>query len=178
MAGTQRSETLEKGPISEHNEPIASEVLALEASQAAAAEHRMSLWQAIKTYPKAIGWSVLLSSTLIMGKISEANTRRCDSLVFYRGLRSRTSRQPLRLASFQREIRPLERREGEIPSLCSMAVWSLKWSPRGRDRRPHHRRLDHGSIWVENDNPGLPGHDDRNDLCSVLCAQHPSACCG
>lgn len=74
MAGKERSETLEKGPISEHNEPLPSDVLAIEASQAAAAEHRMSLWQAIKTYPKAIGWSVLLSSTLIMGKISEASS--------------------------------------------------------------------------------------------------------
>lgn len=59
---------MEKGPTSEHHEPIHSDVLAAEASQAAAAEHQMSLWQAIKTYPKAIGWSVLLSSTLIMGK--------------------------------------------------------------------------------------------------------------
>jgi SP family general alpha glucoside:H+ symporter-like MFS transporter len=59
---------MEKGPTSEHHEPISSDVLAAEASQAAAAEHEMSLWQAIKTYPKAIGWSVLLSSTLIMGK--------------------------------------------------------------------------------------------------------------
>lgn len=59
---------MEKGPTSEHHEPIQSDVLAAEAGQAAAAEHQMSLWQAIKTYPKAIGWSVLLSSTLIMGK--------------------------------------------------------------------------------------------------------------
>ena len=73
MAGIQQSGTHEKGPTSEHNEPLTADVLAVEASQAAAAEHRMSLWQAIKTYPKAIGWSVLLSSTLIMGKRSEAN---------------------------------------------------------------------------------------------------------
>lgn len=58
---------MEKGPTSEHNEPVQSDILAAEASQAAAAEHEMGLWQAIKTYPKAIGWSVLLSSTLIMG---------------------------------------------------------------------------------------------------------------
>ena len=58
----------EKGPTAEHNEPYPSDVLAAEASQAAAAEHQMSLWQAIKTYPKAIGWSVLRSSTLSVGK--------------------------------------------------------------------------------------------------------------
>jgi hypothetical protein len=73
MAGIQQSETHEKGPTSEHNEPLPADVLAVEASQAAAAEHRMSLWQAIKTYPKAIGWSVLLSSTLIMGKRHKAD---------------------------------------------------------------------------------------------------------
>ncbi|KAL4411378.1 sugar porter family MFS transporter [Colletotrichum abscissum] len=42
------------------------EDLAAEAAQAASAEHKMSLLEAIRTYPKAIGWSVLLSSTLIM----------------------------------------------------------------------------------------------------------------
>ncbi|TDZ39123.1 Maltose permease MAL31 [Colletotrichum sidae] len=40
--------------------------LAAEAKQAADSEHHMTLLEAIKTYPKAIGWSVLLSSTLIM----------------------------------------------------------------------------------------------------------------
>jgi SP family general alpha glucoside:H+ symporter-like MFS transporter len=68
MPGPDQTINMEKGPISEHNEPIQSEILAAEASQAATAEHEMSLWQAIKTYPKAIGWSVLLSSTLIMGE--------------------------------------------------------------------------------------------------------------
>ncbi|KAB5545749.1 general substrate transporter [Coniochaeta sp. 2T2.1] len=29
-------------------------------------EHKMTLWQGIKLYPKAIGWSVLISSTIIM----------------------------------------------------------------------------------------------------------------
>lgn len=60
------SATVGKDPVSEHNEPIQSDVLAAEARQAASSETQMTLWQAIKTYPKAIGWSVLLSSTLIM----------------------------------------------------------------------------------------------------------------
>lgn len=29
-------------------------------------EHSMSLWSAIKTYPKAIGWSVLASTCIVM----------------------------------------------------------------------------------------------------------------
>jgi SP family general alpha glucoside:H+ symporter-like MFS transporter len=41
-------------------------MLATEAKHASDAEHNMSLLTAIKTYPKAIGWSMLLSSTLIM----------------------------------------------------------------------------------------------------------------
>lgn len=36
------------------------------ARHGADSEHRMSLWAALRLYPKAIGWSVLLSSTLIM----------------------------------------------------------------------------------------------------------------
>lgn len=40
--------------------------LASDAKNGADSEHRMTLWQAIKTYPKAVAWSVLLSSTLIM----------------------------------------------------------------------------------------------------------------
>jgi SP family general alpha glucoside:H+ symporter-like MFS transporter len=56
----------QEGPITAHNEPISSDVLAAEARHAADAEHQMTLWQAVKTYPNAIGWSVLLSSTLIM----------------------------------------------------------------------------------------------------------------
>lgn len=46
--------------------PQHPEDLAAEAKQAADAEQQMTLREAIRTYPKAIGWSVLLSSTLIM----------------------------------------------------------------------------------------------------------------
>lgn len=37
-----------------------------EAKEATSQEHSMSLWQGIKLYPKAIGWSVLLSTAIIM----------------------------------------------------------------------------------------------------------------
>jgi hypothetical protein len=49
-----------------HEETINAEVLASEARLAANAEHNMTLWQAVAMYPKAIGWSLLVSSTLIM----------------------------------------------------------------------------------------------------------------
>lgn len=56
----------EKSIDTQHDETVSPEALASEAKVAAEAEHHMTLWQAIKTYPKAIGWSVLLSTTLIM----------------------------------------------------------------------------------------------------------------
>lgn len=37
-----------------------------DAKAATAKEHSMSLWTGIKTYPKAIGWSILFSSAIIM----------------------------------------------------------------------------------------------------------------
>jgi SP family general alpha glucoside:H+ symporter-like MFS transporter len=37
-----------------------------EGKQGAQKEQSMTLWQAVRLYPKAVGWSVLLSSTLIM----------------------------------------------------------------------------------------------------------------
>ncbi|KIX08816.1 uncharacterized protein Z518_03473 [Rhinocladiella mackenziei CBS 650.93] len=43
-----------------------AEALTEDAKHASDSEHTMGLFKAIKLYPKAIGWSVLLSSTLIM----------------------------------------------------------------------------------------------------------------
>ncbi|KAH7009021.1 MFS maltose permease MalP [Ilyonectria destructans] len=37
-----------------------------DAQVATAKEHSMSLWKAIKLYPKAIGWSILLSTAIVM----------------------------------------------------------------------------------------------------------------
>ncbi|KAK0390039.1 hypothetical protein NLU13_3612 [Sarocladium strictum] len=56
----------EKGTDTRHDEVIPNRFLASEAKQAAHAERQMGFWRAVKTYPHAIGWSVLLSSTLIM----------------------------------------------------------------------------------------------------------------
>ncbi|KAK0649905.1 general substrate transporter [Cercophora newfieldiana] len=52
----------------QHNEDthVSTAELALEARRGADAEHHMSLLEAIMMYKKAVGWSVLLSSTLIM----------------------------------------------------------------------------------------------------------------
>jgi MFS transporter, SP family, general alpha glucoside:H+ symporter len=63
------AETLPKADA-KHTELQHDEQLILEAKQAAASEQNMSLLQAIKTYPKAIAWSALLSSTLIMEGMS------------------------------------------------------------------------------------------------------------
>lgn len=42
-----------------------AEVLAA-AQEATDQEHSLTFWRAVKTYPKAVGWSVLLSTALVM----------------------------------------------------------------------------------------------------------------
>lgn len=58
------------GPDAKHADaPVANhdaDQLADEARHASSKEQQMSLWAALKLYPKAVGWSMLLSSTLIM----------------------------------------------------------------------------------------------------------------
>ena len=56
---------VEQGPKA-HAVKVEDLVLAAEAKNAADDEHQMTLWRAVKLYPHAIGWSMLLSSTLIM----------------------------------------------------------------------------------------------------------------
>lgn len=50
------------------HQPVASSVVSPndEAQHAASDEKKMSLLQGIKLYPKAVGWSMILSSALIM----------------------------------------------------------------------------------------------------------------
>jgi SP family general alpha glucoside:H+ symporter-like MFS transporter len=55
------SQQLEKVSDGLHNDQ-----LAIDAIQATAKEHDMTLWQAIRLYPKAIGWSIFLSTAIIM----------------------------------------------------------------------------------------------------------------
>lgn len=52
----------------DNEKPIATTLIAPnnEAQHAASDEKQMSLLQAIKLYPKAVGWSMVLSSALIM----------------------------------------------------------------------------------------------------------------
>lgn len=49
-------------PVANHD----ADQLADEARHASSKEQQMTLWAALKLYPKAVGWSMLLSSTLIM----------------------------------------------------------------------------------------------------------------
>ncbi|KAJ9165732.1 Sugar transporter [Coniochaeta hoffmannii] len=64
----------EKNMEADAPEIVHDEALVADAKHASDVEHNMSLLTAIKTYPKAIGWSVLLSSTLIMeGKFGTMN---------------------------------------------------------------------------------------------------------
>jgi SP family general alpha glucoside:H+ symporter-like MFS transporter len=67
MDASNRDSTVAEKPIEAHV-PHAEhdETLVAEAKHASDVEQHMSLMTAIRTYPKAIAWSVLLSSTLIM----------------------------------------------------------------------------------------------------------------
>jgi len=50
-------------------------VVATEAARATQAEISMTLLQGIKTYPKAIGWSILLSTCIIVSSRYEQHCR-------------------------------------------------------------------------------------------------------
>ncbi|KAL2132151.1 hypothetical protein VTI74DRAFT_4157 [Chaetomium olivicolor] len=69
MADTKSSPTLHGTSSAEvAGVPVAQDagVMVVEAKHASDKEHQMSLLKAIKLYPKAIGWSVLVSATIIM----------------------------------------------------------------------------------------------------------------
>ncbi|KAH7630974.1 general substrate transporter [Sordaria sp. MPI-SDFR-AT-0083] len=65
LASSSPEKAREAGTTTTSSQPH-DDVVLVEAKQAADTEHEMTLLRAIKLYPKAIGWSVLLSSTLIM----------------------------------------------------------------------------------------------------------------
>lgn len=62
--GPQRKESIAVEDLSHFAQVDAS--VAAEAARATHAETSMTLMQGIKTYPKAIGWSVLLSTCIIV----------------------------------------------------------------------------------------------------------------
>lgn len=49
-----------------NEDALNSKVLKQDAKEATAAEHSLSLFQAIKTYRKAVFWSVMVSTSIIM----------------------------------------------------------------------------------------------------------------
>lgn len=67
--GSLAAQIEDAGPAMENGTPSAAadimDIIA-EAKVATTQEHEMSLWQGLKLYPKAIGWSVLLSTAIIM----------------------------------------------------------------------------------------------------------------
>jgi SP family general alpha glucoside:H+ symporter-like MFS transporter len=57
----------EDGPIRRTSlTPPGVKGISHEASVATRAEHEMTLWQGLKLYPKAVGWSMLLSTAIVM----------------------------------------------------------------------------------------------------------------
>jgi hypothetical protein len=58
--------------------------VAAEAARATQSEVSMTLLQAIKTYPKAIGWSVLISTCIIVRLPHNRTSKRSANLIPYR----------------------------------------------------------------------------------------------
>lgn len=61
--------SIEKAPQVQHAEHpfvMGGSKLDEEAKQATAIEHSMTVWKSIKTYRKAVFWSVIVSATIIM----------------------------------------------------------------------------------------------------------------
>lgn len=57
-----------------------NKVLNQDAKEATAAEHDLNLWQAIKTYRKAVFWSIMVSTSIIMVcKLSVATNSQKDN---------------------------------------------------------------------------------------------------
>jgi hypothetical protein len=64
-------DTITPTVLDEHGEVDVNQVKKLEmllheAELGTAAEHRMSLWQALKLYPKASAWSIAISFAVVM----------------------------------------------------------------------------------------------------------------
>ncbi|KAK9238567.1 general substrate transporter [Lipomyces kononenkoae] len=61
---------LEVGSRDASHRPIGSEKISehllVEAKEATSLEHQMTVWHALRVYPKAVGWSILLSLAIIM----------------------------------------------------------------------------------------------------------------
>lgn len=45
---------------------VTEEAAILEARNGVETEHKMTLWQGLRTYPRAVGWSVLFSTAIVM----------------------------------------------------------------------------------------------------------------
>lgn len=67
VAGSHGSPT-QPGPIPDQQQthPAKHDDIVHNAARATENEHRMSLWQGIRLYPKAVGWSLLISTCIAM----------------------------------------------------------------------------------------------------------------
>jgi SP family general alpha glucoside:H+ symporter-like MFS transporter len=69
---TEQVEDIEKSeplrfPTKDHLDPdIYKANVILDAKKASDSEHQMTLWQGIRLYPKAVGWSILISTCICM----------------------------------------------------------------------------------------------------------------
>lgn len=93
-------------------------------------EHRMSLRTGIRTYPKAIGWSCLISMCIAMEAFDLCLLNTFCMYHFYQGRRERLLTCPRWLASIPREVRR-EAVGWHLSDTCSMAGRAFEWKTSG-----------------------------------------------
>lgn len=104
-------------------------------------EHSMTLLQGIKLYPKAIFWSVVISTCIAMEGYDVClinNVRR--STIAGSEARNANIIIVLCFPPVQPQIRCIRRSLRRIPGPCVLASRSLERCQRGRDHRSAHQR--------------------------------------
>lgn len=62
----ERTETLHFPPEDHLDNTKSMNEVVRNAKNASDKEHAMTLWQGVKLYPKAVGWSILISTCIVM----------------------------------------------------------------------------------------------------------------
>ena len=150
-------------------------VLTSDAKEATDAEHAMTLRESLRKYPKAIGWSVLLSLAVAMEGYGEYMSPTAVIDLHRTSTHPKTGRHRshsllLRIPALQQEIRRRVR-AGGIPSHRTVAEWALERSASRRDSRSSDKRHCCGEIWVSVYDDWVFDRDDRFCVRSVLCAE-------
>ncbi len=127
-----------------------TEEITLNAKNATEKEHSMTLMQGIRLYPKAIAWSMLISTCIAMEGYDVCLINNVSPTAqSYKGrYRSLTCLLVLRVPAIQPQIRRLRCSNGQLPDSGSMASRPEQRRQRGRDDRSNAERLGLRTFWL------------------------------